>query len=782
MAAPFEIGGPTSTAEDAAPSVPTFADPEPIRFSAQVKRDLADMVQKVYQDHVIAREDWYNRHIVFDQMFRGRIEDFSKSEGPWDGSSRLHVQMPYWLCDAIQSRTNQLWGIAPLVQCEWEEVNDQETARDAANLVEWHLQPKRMNARANWSRASKIRLIHGTSVSLLSHVHEKYRYRVIGGASVDEMTPEQLEAALNPDGSPQIDEETGEPIVVSLTDDVRFEEKTRYHGPVLQPLEFDDTVVPIDAMNLQPKGPANPLGADWVIVRQFEPLSLMSDKASGKNPQYPDMFAGGRDERWWVDNASDQMRTSGKSNNDRVRQQDQMEGTNRSQATLTDDTRPNPEFENLIYFGRFEHPETGREEEMVIYVSTKPSVFLGAYLLSDLVWTGDRPLLEMHYQTVSNRFYSMGVCEICEHLSEEIDTLHNMRVDVGQATNLPWAFIKASAYTKPSDIVLRPLELVPVDDPNAVVYPRFQNVTSFYHQEETLLLTIVERVMGVTDLFLGVNAKGGAAARHATGFMGTQQEAEARMSEILRQDAESFAFMCRMIYNLEMQWGPVERTFRLEGESSDLQKPMSRDDLWFRGQYDFRLGTSVGLFNQAARFQRAQAAGQILMQNPLVLQDPGRVWAVTNDQLSAMGYSRKEVESFIGPQDAVQQVQPQRPDEENGALAQYEDVGVHPSDNDREHLESHMAFMQSPEYERLGRPNQIGFARHVLETTQQMQAKQQTPMQAPEENGEGPGAGASPANRAAAQLNNVPASGGGMQEAYRAQTANVGAPPQIGES
>lgn len=32
-----------------------------------------------------------------------------------------------------------------------------------------------------------------------------------------------------------------------------------------------------------------------------------------------------------------------------------------------------------------------------------------------------------------------------------------------------------------------------------------QNVTSFYHQEEQLLYSLVERVLGITDLFLGVS-------------------------------------------------------------------------------------------------------------------------------------------------------------------------------------------------------------------------------------------------------------------------------------
>ena len=527
------------------------------------------MCVRTYEDGIIAREEWAGKHKVYDQMFRGQVEDFAKREGPWPGSSHLHVQMPYWLVDALNARlVHTLWNQAPLVQAVWEENDDQEVARDAAQIVEWHLQPKRTNAREMWSRASKIRLIHGSSVCLVSYVNDTFRYRTVNPVT---------EPVLFGD-RPAVDEETGEPIELpgDDTQDVEIEEGTLYRGPVIYPLEWDDVVAPVGCMNLQPLRLKNPGGADWVYIRHFETLSQMKKKhVSGV---YSELFADGRDAddgQWWIDNATDQTRsgqTEGAGqNNARVRMQDNMDGINRSQSgsgTSGENKRPNPEFEILTYYGPYKHPDTGEEEEMVFFISKNPRVFLGGFLLTDLVWTSDRPLVEQHYQTISNRFYSMGVMEIVEHLSEELDTIHNMRVDVGTATNLPWYFVRASSYINPNDIKLKPLELVPVDDPRDIVSPQVQNVTSFYHQEESLLLTIIERVMGITDLFLGISPSSGASARHATGFLGTKAEAEARLAQPLSQDAESFSFMARLVYNLEMQWGPQERSFRLEGERS----------------------------------------------------------------------------------------------------------------------------------------------------------------------------------------------------------------------
>ena len=780
------------TAEDTGDTrrAPMFPDPEPLDFSEEEQEKIAQYVCSIAQDAVIARNEWAGDHLRFDQMFRGRVEDFNTRKGPWEGSSRLHVQMPYWLVDAIQARlTHTIWSQTPLVQGHWEESDDEQVAKDAAFNVEWHLQPKRMSARATWSRASKIRLIHGCSVSLLSYVHDTYTYRTADYDISD------IEYPTNPDGTLQIDEETGRPVEVAPDPRIYVRDGTKYRGPVMYPFEWDDVIAPIGCMNLQPNCPSNPGGADWVVTRQYEFLSLMRKKATAENPAYPEMFEKDRDDEWWLGNASDQVRSgqsrSGGENNERIRQQDRMEGSNRSQAVSrqSDETRPNPEFEVYTYWGPYEHPETGEQTEMVFFVSKDQQVFLGGFLLADLVWTGKRPLVEMHYQTVSNRFYSMGVCEIVDHLSQELDTLHNMRVDVGYATNLPWYFVRASSYIRPSEIKLRPMAMIPVDNPQDVVSPQVQNVTSFYHQEESLLLTIVERVMGITDLFLGISPTSGASARHATGFLGTKQEAEARMSEPLAQDAESFSFLCGLVYDLEMQFGPIERSFRLEGEESSLlREGLTRDDLWFRGQYDFRLGANVGMFSQQNRFDRAQTAFEIGANSPLTMQDMGRRWEMESEVYRSMGYGESDVVRFIGPKDAVSAGTPVRQNEENARMSQFNfGVGkpapVHPSDNDEEHLTELDAFENSNEYNALGRPNISAFsahrALHYQQISQkQMQQQQQQMMamqaQAQPQGPPGPG-GASPQNRASAQIGNVtPGGAGNFAQTYQAQTAGAG--------
>ena len=685
-------------------AAPQFATPEPVRFTEEEKDKILDLVGDLYDDGVQGRLEWEGKHELYDQMFRGKTEPRS---GPWEGSSDLHVQMPYWLVDSVNVRlTAGVYNQTPLVGGLAEEDADQETFKKAANLVEYDLQAKRMNARAMWNRASKIRLIHGCSVSLLSYAADTYKYRT------KDVVPEVVE------------DEDGVARLVD-SEQIREEEGVFYDGPVMTPLEWDDFVVPTSAMNCQPNRPSNPGGADWVIVRQWEPLSLLFQKAQSA---YIDME---EDRDFWINAAPSQDRsnTAGTGqNNRRVRQQDGRDGLNRSHNSHDKaSARPNPEFEVMTYFGPYPDPETGEDEEMVIFLTRSPKMVLGAFRLSDLYYRGHRPLLEMHYQTVSTRFYSMGIMEIVQHLSAELDTIHNMRLDVGFATNLPFFFYRASAAFDPDEVELRPLKGIPVDNIGDVQFAAMSNVTSFYAQEEQMLYTLVERVVGVTDLFLGISPTRGAAARHATGFVGTQQEALARTSEILNQDAESFSFLCRFIYDLEMQYGPEERVFRLQGESGPQTMDLNRDALWMQGEYDFRLGANQGTYSAQVQQQQAQAMLQMAAASPLVNQDPGRRWEIEAFYLRSIGI--RDPETYIGPKAAIAQTNPRSQDEENGEMAQFlyglnGPAPVHPSDNDQEHLAQLMEFMNSSEYTALGRPNEEGYLAHFALHQRQMQAKQ----------------------------------------------------------
>ncbi len=742
---------------------PTFALPRQLKLSGDERKRIARMVTDSYRNGVTARTSWNSDHAEYDQMFRGNLP--ARPYKPWPSASDIHIQLPYWCVDAVNVRMCMaIWNQNPLVAAQDEEYSDAEKADKAARFCEWTFQEARMNARSMWSRASKIRLIHGCSVSLVSYVRDLHRYRTV------EEDPTRPKVYLG-------DDEQGLPVMGPSLNENTVEE-VFYEGCILHPKEWDDVVAPMDCMNLQPRRPSNPGGADQVILRDHERLFLMKQKAAQRDDGYPSLYEfmleDGRDETFWINGAPSQDRSSSGvgQNNASSRQHDRADGINRTQANrFSPEAQKNPEFEVLWWFGAYEDPDTNEIEEVVFFVSVHPEVFLGGFYLSDYHWTGERPILEMHYQNVGTRWYSMGIMEIVKHLSAELDTIHNMRIDVGFVTNMPYFFYRATGGFDPNLVTIAPLKGIPVDDPREIVFPQLQGQNSFYEGAEQQLFTLVERVLGVTDLFLGISPTRGASARHATGFVGTQMEAEARMSDILNQDADSFSFLCRTVMNMEYQYGPIEREFRLFGKSSDREK-MTRDDLWAMARYDYRLGANQGFFSHTIKQQQSQAVMEMAMSSPLMTGDMGRMWEAHAFRLRSIGIRNPEV--FIGPKSAVS-TSPKTQAEENSAMIQFQfgpgqPSPVHPSDDDRTHITELMEFMSSETFNNLKRPNEQAFFAHATLHQQQMsqkqqqqqaQAQQNAPQPQHGANGAGPPQGqADPMSRAASQISNVPSAGG----------------------
>jgi hypothetical protein len=708
-------------------TAPDFPDPEALKLDAETKKDITETIDHLYRETIEGRDKWNTRHLDYDLMFRTALDIRGDDAGPWENSSNLHVPAPYWLVDSYSTRlTSGVFSTVPQVVGHPTEDDDDEVARDVANLVKWHIEPKRMNARAAWSRMSKTRCIHGRGVGYMPWAKDEY---------VRRLAPE--DAYERDENGEIVVDEKGAPIE---REDVEatYERETNYDGPVLIPMEWDQVIEPMEGINLQPITPRNPLGAEWVALSNWETLSLIWKKRKSAYTFIEDDDELS-DRKGWIDAAPSQDRSASQPTaQSRSRLQDQVEGRNRrdSQAQRSPRTKSNPEFEVLTWFMPWEiENEKGdlEEAECVFFYRIEPKALIGAFRLSDLQWRNRRPLVELDFQTVGSRRLSMGIMELCADLSAELDTIHNMRIDVGFATNLPFFFFNSTSTITPEDFTLRPGKGIPIDDVRNISFPQMQSVTSFYHEEEQLLFSIIERVFGVTDLFLGVSPTRGAAARHATGFVGTQQEAMARTEEVQSSDATAFSFMCHLIYEAEIQFGPDERLVRLQGREGPLTQRLTRDQLAFRGEYDFSLGANYGLYSSMVRQQQAQILMQMGPQSPFINQDPGRRWEMENWIFHAYGFPEPEL--FIGPKAAVSPGTATDADEENGEMDQQiygegRPAPVHPSDNDPEHIQKHREHVESVGYIGLGSPNLSGHMAHLSLHEEQIQSKNQMQQQA----------------------------------------------------
>ena len=328
----------------AKPLVPSFPDPSPLDLSDEDKEEIVNTIENLLRASSESRSAWSKHHQDYDLMFRGALDIRGPDAGPWPDSSNLHVQMPYWLVDSYNTRlVASIWSQNPLVTSHPVEDDDVEISRNAANLVRWHLSPKKMNARAAWSRISKTRCIHGRGVGILPWAKDEYVYRVAGDKKFKRDNDGNL-----------VSDEFGLPIETSNSSGSVYKREVRYDGPLLVPLEWDDVIEPMEGTNLQPVSPSNPLGADWVGIRQWEQLSLIWKKRDTAY-KYIDKDSDLSDKDSWLSSSPSQDRSGSgplANNQERVRLQDYVEGRTRrtGERYRSPNARFNPESEIMTWF------------------------------------------------------------------------------------------------------------------------------------------------------------------------------------------------------------------------------------------------------------------------------------------------------------------------------------------------------------------------------------------------------------------------------------------------
>ena len=179
---------------------------------------------------------------------------------------------------------------------------------------------------------------------------------------------------------------------------------------------------------------------------------------------------------------------------------------------------------------------------------------------------------------------------------------------------------------------------------------------------------------------------------------------------------------------MELQFGPEERSLRLQGKEGPLTQQLSRKEMWMRGEYDFRIGANAGLYGSMMRQEQAQTLSQLAANSPIIMQDPAKMWEVLNFALHSVDIQNPE--QFIGPKEALSAGVPKNADEENGEMDQQifgpgKGAVVHPNDNDDRHIQEHMAHIQSSAFQSMNEPNMSG---HMMHLQQQVQQKQQKAM------------------------------------------------------
>jgi hypothetical protein len=310
-------------------------------------------------------------------------------------------------------------------------------------------------------------------------------------------------------------------------------------------------------------------------------------------------------------------------------------------------------------------------------------------------------------------------------LAKEIDAQHNMKVDFGLLSTLPFGFYRASSSMAQEKIPFEPGALIPLDNPQADVYfPNLGNRTVFGMQEEAALYNYIERMASVSDMSLGVLGAQGA-ARTASGARIVAQESNTNLDIYLKRLNKGFKKLLHGIFEMLQQRVEPGMQFRLFGDDGNNYWATVRSREEIAGNYDFILEPSSANSNRQIQMDTAQQLYQITS-NPLDIQlgiiTPTERYEAVKNYLQTLGV--KNFSRFIKkPNGATRLFTPE--EIANRVLAGI-DVQLGPEQD----LQGFVGYVQHimDTDELLGQFNEqqtIALARKMQEAMQMMQALQE---------------------------------------------------------
>lgn len=262
---------------------------------------------------------------------------------------------------------------------------------------------------------------------------------------------------------------------------------------------------------------------------------------------------------------------------------------------------------------RYDIDDDGIDEELVVWVEGNCRKVLRITYLERVGPGGKRPFT-LKLFTPDGK----GLGELLYGLNNEIDYIHNQRLDYGTLQNLPFFFYRAASGLNPVQLKVGPGSGIPVDDPQGdVMFPRLGGGTAYGFQEEAQVSRYAEKVSVPEFAFGSMAAQG--ATRTATGTAALVNELNANIDIHIKRYQRGFK---RNLYILDLQCQdllPLGMVIRVGGVDGKEIYKRFEDRGALRFACDFELTANSVSSNKAIERETAQMLMQMLA-NPIALQ------------------------------------------------------------------------------------------------------------------------------------------------------------------
>ncbi|MFA6100403.1 MAG: hypothetical protein WC750_06080 [Patescibacteria group bacterium] len=339
---------------------------------------------------------------------------------------------------------------------------------------------------------------------------------------------------------------------------------------------------------------------------------------------------------------------------------------------------------------------------------------------------GNRPWIIRPFLRRPGTMIGKGIPEVVFHLHNEMDAIHNQRIDAGNMVIAPFFFYRPASGFDPKKISVRPATGIPLDDPQRdVVFPNYNaGRLSVSFEEEKIVMQMIQMLANVTDPMMGKELANRPTAR------GTLA--------VIAQGDQRFTPLAARVVKIMSDLITITRRFYEENlDPAIANRVLGKDgkQVWVRlspemiaGDYDCYMDVDLATQNQALESQVGQILYQTMVKDEYVNQNPAYAWELRAMYIISLG--KKDVEKIIGPKPDYQ-MSPGDIEDENLSMYQEQEAEVKPSDDHLAHVNSHAEFKRRMADHLTPQAN-LMLTTHLLEHRYQYQQKlQELAMQNP---------------------------------------------------
>lgn len=667
-------------------------------------QNISLTVNKLWHSAMADKSEWLDKQRDYLSSYDEFID--VEPQGLFETSSNLHVPVTLWTSKTYHARFLQtLIGPEPSISVKARQDRYYDVEQDIEDFMKYTMMEWANNYRGvEESVDTWVWQWVTAGIGYMKVRWDKKYQKYVDVVETEEEGPEQF----------VLDPQSGEEIAVPTSRVVEVESEVRkevFNGPVVENVNFEDLVViGEDITDID--------GADAVIHRHWVTASDLWT--------FVDRGIFDRDAVEEIINGGDITKSGAEGSGVK---QERLQGS--GEASL-DKEYDLDRYEILEAYLSVDVDGSGINSDVIVWTDTKSRQLLRTTYLHRVSKSGRRPFSAIcfHKRGGDNKHMPVGLVEMLYSIQREIDAIHNMRIDFGIISSMPFGFYRASSSIDPKDIKIEPGTLIPVDDPRDVVFPNLGNRTIFGLQEESQLYVMVERLTGISDLSLGSMSGRQGATRTATGTRALMAESNTNLNVPLMRLNRGWKRLLEMVLDQLQERTPKGMQYRVPGGDGfdRFMTITGKHDL--AGDYAIEVSPESSSSNPAVRMENAQQVLQ-LSQNPLLVQlgvvTPQNIYEAVKNYMKAIGV--KEHSRFINAEFANQYVL--TPKEEFERVVALTDVPVLPNGDH----EGFIAFVENVfrNDDQLGELTQqqvsalqlqVSKHKQMMQAMQQMQAQQ----------------------------------------------------------